>query len=109
MAVVVIGYFVLVARAYRVADMSLTYPLMRGTAPLLVALASTAWVGEPLSGGAWIGVGVLCAGILSMAMAVPRGTSRAGFAPALGNAIAGRPFTMRFMDNRKLKQAESTT
>jgi hypothetical protein len=28
---------------------------------------------------------------------------------ALGNAIAGRPFTMRFIDNRKLKQAESTT
>jgi hypothetical protein len=27
---------------------------------------------------------------------------------ALGNAIAGRPFTMRFIDNRKLKQAENT-
>jgi hypothetical protein len=25
----------------------------------------------------------------------------------LGNAIAGRPFTMRFIDNRKLKQAEN--
>src|SRR5262249_51824871 len=26
---------------------------------------------------------------------------------ALGNAIAGRPFTMRLIDNRKLKQAEN--
>jgi hypothetical protein len=31
------------------------------------------------------------------------------FTAALGNAVAGRPFTMRFMDERKLKQAESTT
>ena len=31
------------------------------------------------------------------------------FTAALGNAVAGRPFTMRFIDNRKLKQAESTT
>jgi hypothetical protein len=28
------------------------------------------------------------------------------FTTALGNAVAGRPFTMRFVDNRKLKQAE---
>jgi hypothetical protein len=30
------------------------------------------------------------------------------FTEALGNAVAGRPFTMRFIDNRKLKQAENT-
>jgi hypothetical protein len=29
------------------------------------------------------------------------------FAKALGNAVAGRPFTMRFIDDRKLKQAEN--
>jgi hypothetical protein len=28
------------------------------------------------------------------------------FTDGLGNAVAGRPFTMRFIDNRKLKQAE---
>ena len=27
------------------------------------------------------------------------------FTDALGNAVAGRPFTMRFIDDRKLKQA----
>jgi hypothetical protein len=31
------------------------------------------------------------------------------FTDALGHAVAGRPFTMRFIDNRKLKQAESAT
>jgi hypothetical protein len=29
------------------------------------------------------------------------------FTEALGNAVAGRPFTMRFHDDRKLKQAEN--
>ena len=29
------------------------------------------------------------------------------FTDALGNAIAGRPFTVRLIDNRKLKQAEN--
>jgi hypothetical protein len=31
--------------------------------------------------------------------------SRLPFTEALGNAIAGRPFTMRLVDDRKLKQA----
>ena len=30
------------------------------------------------------------------------------FTEALGNAMAGRPFRMRFIDERKLKQAENT-
>jgi hypothetical protein len=29
------------------------------------------------------------------------------FTDALGNAVAGRPFTMKFNDDRKLKQAEN--
>jgi hypothetical protein len=29
------------------------------------------------------------------------------FTEALGNAVAGRPFTMRFIDNRKLKEARN--
>ena len=29
------------------------------------------------------------------------------FTDALGNAVAGRPFTMRLVDDRKLKQAEN--
>lgn len=35
-------YTVLVAKTYQVSDMSQTYPLMRGTAPLLVAVISVA-------------------------------------------------------------------
>ncbi|TCM14410.1 EamA-like transporter family protein [Novosphingobium sp. PhB165] len=88
-----IAYFVLVARTYRIADMSLTYPMMRGTAPLLVALASLVLIGEPLSQSAWLGVGIICAGILSMAGAARSG-NRAGVALALGNAVVIAGYTL---------------
>lgn len=42
-------YTVLVAKTYQVSDMSQTYPLMRGTAPLLVALISVLVLGDHLS------------------------------------------------------------
>lgn len=88
-----IAYFVLVARTYRIADMSLTYPMMRGTAPLLVALASLVLIGERLSRSAWLGVGIICAGILSMAGAA-RNNNRAGVALALGNAVVIAGYTL---------------
>lgn len=92
-ALLQIVYFVLVARAYRVADMSLTYPLMRGTAPVLVAIASVMWLSEPLSARAWLGLGVICAGILGMTGAVPR-NAKAGIGLALGNAIVIAGYTL---------------
>src|SRR5438552_17643236 len=54
-----VGYFVLLARTYHVADMSQTYPLMRGTAPLLVAVVSAFGLGAALSPMAWIGVAAI--------------------------------------------------
>lgn len=88
-----ITYFVLVARTYRAADMSLAYPLMRGTAPLLVALTSFALMNEPLSRSAWLGVGVICVGILSMAGVAPQ-ASRVGVVLSLGNAIVIAGYTL---------------
>lgn len=94
-AVFQVAYFVLVANAYRVADMSLTYPLMRGTAPLLVAVASVLLLSEPPSAGAWLGLGVLCAGILSIAAATRHGgTNKTGVVLALGNAVVIAGYTL---------------
>lgn len=83
-------YTVLVAKTYQVSDMSQTYPLMRGTAPLLVALISLCLPGETLSGLAWVGIGVICLSILTMALN-GRAGSRQGIKLALINAcfIAG--------------------
>ena len=66
--VVHIGYYIALAGAYRHGDLGLTYPLMRGCAPLLVALGSSALLGERLSAWAWLGVGVISAGVLTLGL-----------------------------------------
>jgi len=59
-------YYCLLAIAYRRADMSEAYPLMRGMAPLLVATAAGPFIGEQLSLHRWIGIALICAGAFSM-------------------------------------------
>ena len=59
-------YFALIGYIYRVSEMSQTYPLMRGTAPLLVALLGIVLIGEKVAVQAWIGIFLICGGILSM-------------------------------------------
>ena len=69
-----VGYYLLVARAYRGADMSQAYPLMRGTAPLIVALVSRFWLGEQLSlaatGGA-MGKGTALLAVYALGLGIP--------------------------------------
>ena len=92
-AVLQITYFVLVARTYQISDMSQTYPLMRGTAPLIVALVSVFLLHEALSPIAWLGVGGICAGIFSIAL----GSSlkdRKGVYLALLNAVVIAAYTL---------------
>lgn len=67
-----VGYYVLVARTYQLTDMSASYPLMRGCAPILVALVSTLLLGERLAWIAWAGIALICLGILCMTRGLPR-------------------------------------
>ena len=48
-----VTYFSLVAAAYRVADMSQVYPLMRGLPPLLVAVVGMPLLKEYPTPAAW--------------------------------------------------------
>jgi drug/metabolite transporter (DMT)-like permease len=92
-AVFQVAYFLLVARTYQIADMSQTYPLMRGTAPLIVALASVLRLGETLSPTAWAGVIAISLGIFSIAL----GSSlkdRRGVYLALLNALVIAAYTL---------------
>ena len=66
------GYYLLVARTYRVTDMSAAYPLMRGCAPILVAVVGGVVLGERLPGLAWAGIGLICFGILCMSHGIVR-------------------------------------
>jgi drug/metabolite transporter (DMT)-like permease len=89
-------YFSFVAAAYRISDMSFAYPLMRGSAPLIVALLSAVLVGERLSPGAWTGVLLICGGVLGLTLAYrrPEGSVVRPTLFALTNAgvIAGYTF-----------------
>jgi drug/metabolite transporter (DMT)-like permease len=87
------AYFVLLARTYHLVDMSQSYPLMRGTAPLLVAIVSVLALGAHLTMTMWIGVGVICLGILGMA-AGDRQRNRKGIALALLNAVVIAGYTL---------------
>src|SRR5256884_7586417 len=69
--VVEVLYAFLLAAAYRLGDLSHAYPLMRGTAPLLVAIGSGALIGEPLSGAVYAGVALVSAGGGSLVLCRP--------------------------------------
>ncbi|MCI4002819.1 EamA family transporter [Dickeya dianthicola] len=58
-------YMFLLSQAYHVADMSKTYPIMRGGAPLFITLLNFFFLRESVSTIAIIGVLVLCGGIIS--------------------------------------------
>ena len=70
-----IAYYFLLTGAYKHGDLGLTYPLMRGTAPLLVALVSMATLGESLSSIGWLGVVAVSMGVLVLGLpnAIPSG------------------------------------
>jgi drug/metabolite transporter (DMT)-like permease len=61
-------YYVALGEAYRHGDLSLVYPLARGSAPLLTAAAATAWLGEQLGPIGWAGVGTLATAVLMFSL-----------------------------------------
>jgi phosphonate utilization associated putative membrane protein len=67
-AVIHMGYYSALIGAYRHGDLGLTYPVMRGTAPLLVALSASVTLGETLSPMAWLGVAGISGGVLVLGL-----------------------------------------
>lgn len=64
-----IGYYIALVGAYRAGDLSHGYPIMRGVAPLLVALCAVSWLGEAPAPAVWAGVLLICGGVLSLGLA----------------------------------------
>ena len=88
-AVIHVAYYIALAGAYRHGDLSLTYPIMRGTAPLLVAVVSAGWLGERLPGLAWLGVLVISGGVLLVGLArMSTGAAAGHRGKAIGFALA---------------------
>jgi drug/metabolite transporter (DMT)-like permease len=87
------GYSLLLQAGYRVSDLSLVYPLARGTGPLLSFIAATFFLNEPASAFSVLGVLLIVSGILMVSglASEPHKAPRAGIALGMltGVFIAG--------------------
>jgi len=66
-------YFAAVVGAYRFGDLSQAYPIMRGCAPMLVAVMGVLLLGEQLAATMWAGVALIVLGIIAPALIAARG------------------------------------
>lgn len=71
-----LGYFLMLQRGYGVGDLSVVYPLARGTGPLIATAAAIVFFGERPSTLALAGVFLIVAGVFALTMrpAEPRHT-----------------------------------
>ena len=84
-----VGYYIALTGAYKHGELGLTYPIMRGFAPLLVALASGTFIGESPSAAEWIGILGITAGVALVGLAHPGEALHHGKALAFAFANAG--------------------
>lgn len=93
-----VSYMRLVARIYKITDMSVGYPVMRGTAPLLVALFSVTFLQDRLGLFALSGILAICTGILCIGLPNIRSSGQAdsarGLRLALLNAVVIAGYTL---------------
>ena len=87
-------YFVLLQRGYATGDLSLVYPLARGTGPLLSTTAAIVLLGERPSALAIVGAAIIVGAVFSLVLRPGVSLRRAGregalFALFTGVAIAG--------------------
>lgn len=60
------GYFLAIARAYQGGDLSIVYPLARGTAPIFLLVWSSTLLAERLTWGGVAGVAVIALGLYTI-------------------------------------------
>ena len=91
-----VAYHITLNGAYRHGELGSTYPIMRGSAPLLVALGAAAVLGETPSPLAWLGIGAVTLGVLLVGLSRPAATLHHGraLAYALANAAIIAAYTL---------------
>jgi drug/metabolite transporter (DMT)-like permease len=80
-------YFVLLARAYRLRELSVVYPIARGSAPVFVLLGTALVLQRAVGAGQVLGVLLVAAGVV-LVRGVRRGAEGIGIGLAIGVAIA---------------------
>jgi drug/metabolite transporter (DMT)-like permease len=93
-SVIHFGYYVTLSQAYRTGDLSFAYPLMRGTAPLLVTILGVIVLRELPSAQMAVGIALISLGIVSIAFVQRRVHSRAAAYWAFANACIIAMYTL---------------
>ena len=96
------AYFALLVFAYRRRELSVVYPIARGSAPILVLLGTAVVLDREVSAGAAIGVCLVAVGVI-LVRGIRRGAEGVPIALAIGCAIAG--YTL--VDKEGLQHAAS--
>ena len=98
------AYFLFLQRGYRLGDLSLVYPIGRGTGALLAALAGIFILGERPGPVGIAGIGCIVAGIIVIGL-----PGRAGSAPGRAGSAPGRaPATAAGIARPALSPARAT-
>jgi uncharacterized membrane protein len=63
-----VAYFLLLLRGYRASDLSVVYPVARGTGPVLAAFGAVVFLGERFTILSVVGLGLVTTGILVLSM-----------------------------------------
>jgi drug/metabolite transporter (DMT)-like permease len=66
-AVLHVGYNLFLVRTYQVGDLGQTYPVSRGSSPVLIAIAAAIFAGERVEASALLGIALVSGGIISLA------------------------------------------
>ena len=90
-------YFTLLQRGYRVGDLSVVYPLARGTGPMLSTALAIAFLGERPSGLAISGAVLICIGVFVLGRTTTStsgGNTRAGVLFGLATGVLIATYTL---------------
>ena len=90
-----VAYYITLNGAYQHGELGTTYPIMRGSAPMLVALGSSTVLGESLTLAAWLGVAAVTLGVLLVGLSRPAQAlhHRRAIGFALANAVVIAAYT----------------
>ena len=84
-----VGYFLMLQRGYRVGDVSVVYPLARGTGPVLSVVLAVVLLGERPGWTVLLGAAIVVAGVVAIGLAGGRTASRASRAGVVAGLAIG--------------------
>jgi phosphonate utilization associated putative membrane protein len=101
-----VAYYFALAQAYHHGELGLTYPLMRGVAPLMVAIGSLLFIdGASMSIHGWLGVGLICLGVLVLGFSAGLFEHRRAIGIALANSAIIALYTL--VDAKGVRESQN--